>query len=312
MAAHEDYADGPPPRPSPPRRRREGIVIEGKPTAYRWRAAPVAPAWRALASAALGGAVGAGLTLACVLWGADLLPPLQQTREQPASAEPRALADRLAADEKAASDVRAELAAIKDDLAMSLRTAAQAARDRTRIDALEAALPTAAPQASWAAAASALRRRFDAGEPLANELAALDRLGAPAAALAPLRPFVAAGAPSLPALALAVRQLAPSLAAAETPAAAEDGALDRLFRRLQGLAKIRKVGESRAGDVAARAGDALARGDLAGALADLNALPPPARAAAQGWIEGAQARLAADEAAQALTREAADPGGARR
>ena len=331
MAGHEDTADGPPPRPSPPRRRREGIVIEGKPApfpAYRWRAAPEAPALRGFLAAALGGAVGAALTLAAVYGGGRVdLAPVQQpdmsgeSRDLPArldaientlagaAAETAALARRMAAldaAQKAAGEAQAEAArAARDSAAAVAALQAQAATDRTRPNALP-------PQAEWAAAVSALRRRLDAGEPLAGELAALDRLGAPPAALASLRPFAAAGAPSLPALARTLRELAPGLAVEETPAAAEDGPIRRLLLHLQGLAKIRKVGESRDGDVAARAEDALARGDLAGALTVLNDLPPLARAAARGWIEGAQARLAADAAAQALAREAADPGGARR
>jgi hypothetical protein len=135
---------------------------------------------------------------------------------------------------------------------------------------------------SLEAAAADLRRRLDAGEPLGDELAALARLGADPAALASLRPFAATGAPSHASLARA------------------------------GLAKLRKVGESHPAeaDVVARAGAALQRGDIEAALSALRD-SPPARAASEDWIEAAQARLAADGAADALASQAA-AGAARR
>jgi hypothetical protein len=206
MAGDAYTDDGPPPRPSIPRRRREGIVIEAT-------LADAGPRrLRAILAAAL--CVGAALALAGVYWTRPGAPLAAESAG--AEAEP---------------------------------------------------------------AVAALRRRLRAGEPLANELAALERLGFAPAALAPLRRFAATGAPSAASLARA------------------------------GLAKLRKVGESHAAEAGVAA---LQRGDLAAALAAL-ADSPQARAAAGAWMEEAAARLAADEAAQALARKAATgPGDARR
>jgi hypothetical protein len=336
MAGDEDSDDGPPPRPSPPRRRREGLVIEGEPilsNARVLRDAP--PALRDLVAAALGGAVGAALTLAGV-YGSTRSPdfaPLARRTEvleaavETAAEERRDLGARLAAAQKAADG----FASLKDDLAraseerraLATRLVAveralaaareQAAGTQARLDALESASPAASapPVVASAAAVSALRRRLAAGEPLGGELAALERLGVEPAALSPLRRFAASGAPTLASLAAALNGLAGAGGAGATPG----GLAARLWGELRGLVKSRKVGESREAEAEAfaRARAALDRGDLAGALAELRKSPPPAQEAAQSWMEAAQARLTADDAVEALAREAAaDFGAARR
>jgi len=206
MAGDEDTDDGPPPRPSIPRRRREGIVIE----ATLSNARSLSRLWLA----AVLGAIFAALTLVGVYAARPLSTP----------------------------------------------TLAEA-------------------DAGRAVAVATLRRRLDAGEPLAEPLATLERLGVEPAALAPLRPFAASGAPSMASLAHA------------------------------GLAKLRKVGESHAADAGVAA---LERGDIAAALTAL-LHSPAAQAAAGAWAEEAKARLAAEAAAQALAlKAAAGSGDARR
>ncbi len=258
---------------------------------------------------------------------------------------PEALAP-VAADARAALDAAAkaiaEAGAPKDDarwasLAAELakfaqqnaaQTAAVAAL-QARLDKIEAATPAPLSQApseaangsdaraaERAVAAMALLRRFDAGEPVGAELAALERLGAAPAALAPFKAYAQAGAPSKPALARAFEALAPQMLAAGRPTPAAPGDVARTFlAEVQGLVKIRRVGDSRQADVEgvmSRVADAVAAGDLARALGAVGELPPAAQATARDWSESVAARLAADRAAEAFFgRAVADLGAGR-
>src|SRR5579863_7539463 len=148
-----------------------------------------------------------------------------------------------------------------------IEAASAAPRSEAALAPSPAANDEEARAAARAVAAMALLRRFDAGEPVAAELAALDRLGAPPSALAPLRAYARTGAPSPAMLARAFEALEPKMLAAARPApapAATDAART-ILGEVQGLVKIRKVGESRQSDVedvVSRAIDALAAGDL--------------------------------------------------
>jgi hypothetical protein len=87
----------------------------------------------------------------------------------------------------------------------------------------------------------------------------------------------------------------------------DDGFWDRVWARLSTLVTVRRVGEVPGESVAAllsRAEGALARGDLAEAAKQMGALSGPARAAAQGWIADARARLVTDAALAELERAA--------
>ncbi len=232
-----------------------------------------------------------------------------------ASAEPKAnpRLDRLASDQaefarKLAAD-NAEIAALRERLDKFAAPKAE-----TRVSPSAAVAATDTRPAARAVAAMALLRRFEAGEPVGAELAALDRLGAEASALAPLRPFAETGAPTPAALARSLTSLAPELSGGGRPAPS-GGVARRLLGEMQGLVKIRKVGESRADDATgalSRIGDALEAGDLPRALSAFADLPPAAQAAAAAWRESAEARLAAGKAAEALVGRSVADLGARR
>ena len=217
----------------------------------------------------------------------------------------REIADRaLAAAGAAKDDPRlADLAALKSRLD-GLAIASAAPKSEMRV------APGAPPQSAAAAravVALAAERRLAAGEPLKPELDALDRLGVAAAALAPLRTYAESGAPSLAGSAAAFEVLAASWpdAAGASPAAADPA--HKILGEVQGLVKIRKVGESPRDDVAERVSAIradLAAGDFARAVADLDRLPPPARESALGLRDELAARLAADKAAAALVDDA--------
>lgn len=140
-----------------------------------------------------------------------------------------------------------------------------------------------------------LRSAVDRGGAYAAELRGALALGIDPAALEPLSAAAERGVPTRLAVQRGFASLAPQLARAEP--AAEGGFLDRLAANAQGLVRIRPAGEA-AGDsvpaVVARVEAKLARGDLAGALADFDALPEPVKAKASDWAGGARARLAAD------------------
>jgi hypothetical protein len=407
----DETSEGPPPRPSPLKRKREAVVIEGRASKAGPLRAPAAVPQGALAVGALGGVIGAALALAGV-WmfvarpdlgpferrvvaleagaqTADARMAALETAARSAAERLKAaldaeakLQDRIAALEATVRDQQTSVETLKRESAQQAKSAAEAgstlerrlatlegsalradaldplaaearaakeaadkalaaagapaadprldrlAADQAELAALRADLDklaapkaetrvspseraaTAGPSpAARAVAAMALRDRLAAGEPLGATLGALDRLGVPAEALAPLRPYADKGAPTLAALARALNE-----GTAEQPAsAAPGGVAQRLLGEVQGLVKVRKVGETRP-----RAADgsqveaALAAGDLARALEAFAALPPAAQAAAQDWRENAEARLAADRAADALVdRAVADLGAGR-
>jgi len=383
----DETSHGPPPRPSPPKRKRESLVIEARAS----EAGPFgAPAWGSEAFAgALGGLIGAALALAGVwLFVArpDLAPldrraaALQagaasldarvaavESQAKTVDAERRALADlkietttlkqnlasesqrlKTAADAESALETRLgtlESVALRADSLRPVAAEARAAKDaadkalaaarapadpriaadeaefaalRARLDTLAApraetrvnpGAPTAsANPAARAIAAMALQRRLEAGAPLGATLAALDRLGVPNEALAPLRVYAETGAPTLAALAHALAEATPAPRAGPAP-----GVAQRLLGEVQGLVKVRKLGESRPSEAdLSRVEAALSAADLAGALQAFADLPAAAQAAAQRWRESAGARLAAARAAEALVgRAVADLGAGR-
>jgi hypothetical protein len=151
--------------------------------------------------------------------------------------------------------------------------------------------------------AAALRAAVERGTPFTAELAAAKALGADAAALAPLEGFAATGVPSAEALARDFDKAEPSMSAAATPASHDGGILGRLQANAERLVRVRPVGDTPGDDPAAalaRAGAKAQRGDIVGALAEVERLPPSVQAPAADWIKAAKARTAALDAAQQL------------
>jgi hypothetical protein len=158
-----------------------------------------------------------------------------------------------------------------------------------------------------AVVAATLKGAVERGDPFAAELAAAKALAPDAKALAPLEPFAAAGVPTAAALARELSALSPALYSAAGAPAREGGFLDRLQAGAEKLVRVRPAEEIAGADPAAvvsRAEAKAARADLAGALAELAALPAAARAPAEPWIKQAQARAAAVEASRRLAADA--------
>jgi len=153
--------------------------------------------------------------------------------------------------------------------------------------------------------ASRCAKNTRSGAAFAPELAALQRLGVDAAALAPLQAVVN-GAPTNSALANSFNVVAPHvLAAASQP---DTGSVtDRFLTHLHNLVKVRELNETAGDDPQALVSQIEAesrRGDIGAAVASFDKLPEAARKAAGDWPTLARARQAADAALQSI-REAA-------
>ena len=157
-----------------------------------------------------------------------------------------------------------------------------------------------------ALAATALNATVERGDAFAAELAAAKALGADPKLLAALEPFARSGVPAAATLARQFSEVAPALQAAVAPP--PEGVLGRLQMNAEKLVRIRRVDEAPGTDAAAaivaRSEAKAARADLAGAAAELAQLPPNARAPAEAWIKGAQARIAAIDASRRLAGDA--------
>lgn len=152
-----------------------------------------------------------------------------------------------------------------------------------------------------AIAALALERPLLSGQPYSVELSALEKLGADPKALAALKPYASAGAPTAATLAASFAKLAPTLVASEKPAA-QGNAADGLWDEVKGLVKVHPVGEVKGDDPAAlvtQVSAALSRADLAAARAAFAKLPEGERAASASWSKDLDG--AADARAAALS-----------
>lgn len=179
---------------------------------------------------------------------------------------------------------------------------------------LEAAAPSqaAATQADGAAgalalAASGLQQAVAAGRPFASELALLEQMtegdAEAAAPLAVLAPLAESGLPRESDLAAGFPATARAIVAAAR-GESEDW-LDSFWDSLGELVTVRPVGEVEGEMPAARAARAeqrLAAGDLAAAVAELEALSGAPAEAAAPWLAEARRRLEGLAAAEALVR----------
>jgi hypothetical protein len=208
----------------------------------------------------------------------------------PAAVDLSPLNDRLAQIERAAKAQESEIAAVKSDAAKPVdpKPADDAALRRV-------------------VAASLLDVSVRHGDPFAAQLAAAKPLAPNADALKALEAFAASGVPSAPALCrelvAIVPKLAPPAPDAETTGS---GIVDRLQAGAAKLVRIQRAdatGTDRA-SVVARVTAAALRNDLTEARRELNTLPPADRAAAQAWLDKADARDAALAASRKFAADA--------
>jgi len=231
------------------------------------------------------------------------------------------LAERISALESASA---ASAEAVSPEEVTNLSRALQsatAARERlsgrvetlTRRMATLEALSRAAPQQSPALMQSilTLAGRIDSGHPYGEALAAVRRqvvempeaarIGAETAFSA-LAPHAGDGLPTRTALRQRFDGVAAAIQRAQ-PAPDEAGFFERLRRRLASIVVVRPktpAGGDSLADRLARSEAALETGDLAAAIAALEALPAALPGDAQRWLEDARARLESERALRAL------------
>jgi hypothetical protein len=251
----------------------------------------------------------------------------------PASAPDPAAAARIEALEKSLALLRGELAGLRaqsEKLAAAVNNVKSAPResappvDLSAINerlaqverAIRAQTAEVAQESTKPADDMPLRRVVAAalldvsvrqGDPYSAALAAAKSLAADADALKPLDGFAASGVPSANALTRELLTLVPKL----SPPVPENsttgsGLVDRLQAGAAKLVRIQRtdaVGNDR-GAVVARVTAAALRNDLAEARRELNTLAPADRAAAQVWLDKADARDAALAASRQFATEA--------
>ena len=219
----------------------------------------------------------------------------------------RAQSEKLTA---AVNDVKStprESAAAVDLSAINERIAQleRATRAQASEIAQESAKPADDVPLRRVVAASVLDVSVRQGEPYAAALAAAKSLAENADALKPLDDFAATGVPSAASLSRELLTLVPKLSPAQESATSGSGIVDRLQAGAAKLVRIERtdgVGNDR-GAVVARVTAAALRNDFAEARRELKTLPPADRAAAQGWLDKADARDAALAASRQFASE---------
>src|SRR6266446_3074185 len=182
-----------------------------------------------------------------------------------------------------------DLSAINERIAQLER----AARAEVSELAQESARPADDVPLRRVVAASVLDVSVRQGEPYVAALAAAKSLAENADALKPLDDFAATGVPNAASLSRELLTLVPKLSPApENAAASGSGIVDRLQAGAAKLVRIERtdgVGNDR-GAVVARVTAAALRNDFSEARRELKTLAPADRAAAQAWLDKADAR----------------------
>jgi hypothetical protein len=207
----------------------------------------------------------------------------------------RAQSEKLAAgvnDVKSAPRVAApsvDLSAINERIAQLER----ATRAQVSEIAQESAKPADDVLLRRVVAATVLDVSVRQGEPYVAALAAAKSLAENADALKPLDGFAATGVPSAASLSRELLSLVPKLSPAQQESATSgSGIVDRLQAGAAKLVRIERtdgVGNDR-GAVVARVTAAALRNDFSEARRELKTLAPADRAAAQAWLDKADAR----------------------
>lgn len=204
----------------------------------------------------------------------------------------------------------ARIGAIEQKLT-SLEAALAAPKAELRAHQQDREKPVAKQDASAQAiaiVAQSLLIKLESGGQFSDELAALDNLGVPADALAPLR-AVSTSLASERQLTAQFKALTPEIIASDpaNQASADENFLGRVTRHAKGLVHIRRVGETGDMDIeslAARIENALADHDLEAAYKVWKELPSAAVTKSESWGEAVKARLDAFNAARSIEADA--------
>src|SRR2546423_4996360 len=220
----------------------------------------------------------------------------------------RAQSEKLAASVNDAKSTPRESAASVDLSAVNERIAEleRAARAQVSEIAQESGKPADDVPLRRVVVASVLDVSVRQGEPYVAALAAAKSLAENADALKPLDGFAASVVPSAANLSRELLTLVPKLSPAQDNATSGSGIVDRLQAGAAKLVRIERtdgVGNDR-GAVVARVTAAALRNDFAEARRELKTLAPADRAAAQAWLDKADARDTALAASRQFASEA--------
>jgi hypothetical protein len=246
-------------------------------------------------------------------------------------AQAKSLGDGIAALQRRVDEIAAsgQSAAKQADTALNAAEAAKSASEAAnkmevqrsdldavanRIMALESAVKGLAEAtvpvdraARLTVAAEALRATVERGAPYQAELASLRALGVDQKATAPLEQFAANGVPSADALTRELEALTPALQQASEPEPGDATFLGRLKANAEKLVRITPAGAPAGNDpaaVLARLRFDAAHGDIAAALAAIDALPVSAKSLTAAWSKKAAAREAALVASRRIAADA--------
>jgi uroporphyrinogen-III synthase/predicted nucleic acid-binding Zn-ribbon protein len=222
------------------------------------------------------------------------------------AAEAKAALERLAGETRAAGQkLAAEAEQLKKDLAALQARVGAIAEDVRRTGSASNETGT------LILALGQLRRAVQEGAPYRAALDAAKALAKERKEFEPALAMLAAradqGVPTVAQLRQRFDKLSVAVLRAAASAKPDADLWDRIWARLSTLVTVRRVGEVPGDGLSAlfsRAEGALARGDLAEAAKQLEALAGPARAAAQGWLADARARIVSDAALAELERAA--------
>lgn len=176
-----------------------------------------------------------------------------------------------------------------------------------RLQRLEAGQSRALAAASEALAAAALSDAAAQPRPFGVTLASVQRVLPASTNTASLQALAAQGAPTEAALAVDLAAIAAHVSVEARAPSKGASILDQISYAVSRVVSVRRLDAGSGGPdgALARAERAANDGDLAGALATLDAgLPPSAKAAFGPWREQALRRIAIDEAISALRRQA--------
>jgi hypothetical protein len=221
----------------------------------------------------------------------------------------RAQSDKLAADLGGIQSAPRESADAPDLSAINERIAGleSAARAQSAAATQEKARPADDLPLRRTVAAALLDVLVRIGDPYPAALTAAKALAPDPDVLKPLDAFAAAGVPSAAVLSRELLALVPKLSPpSQDNSTTGSGLVERLQAGAAKLVRIERtdaVGNSN-GNVVARVTAAALRNDYNEAKRELNTLPPADRAAAQGWIEKADARDAALATSRQFAAEA--------
>ena len=174
-----------------------------------------------------------------------------------------------------------------------------------RLDRLEANQHALARAAAAANAAAALQLKAHSSEPFLNELAAVEPAFDDPSLTAPLRAVAERGVASETQLAIEFPQAAADANIAAKAAKGDASLFDRALDALGSLISIRRIDNINgkgAEDILVRAETRLNQGDLKGALAYLDTLPPESQKALKPWLDKARARALVDGTTLRLTQ----------